>query len=76
MDHRKRFIGKVVLFWNGAQLPTDFFSDYYKSRLIFIAETEVPHDQGRKIISTAPQLVDLLRAHRRNVESFYHGGEV
>ena len=68
MLNQKRFIGKVVLFWNNQNLPTNFFMDLQKGRCIFIAETEMPQGNGEKIVSTAEQLTELLRQHRSNVE--------
>jgi hypothetical protein len=67
MHNQKRFIGKVVLFWNNQNLPTNFFMDLQKGRCIFIAETEMPHGMAKKS-SLPEQLTDLLRQHRSNVE--------
>ena len=67
MHNQKRFIGQVVLFWNNQSLPTNFFMDLQKGRCLFIAETEMPHGDGEKIVSSAEQLTDLLRQHRSNV---------
>lgn len=75
MEPRKRFIGTVVLYWNSAQVPTDFFTEYRHSQLIFIAESRLPQSNGSKIASSAPQLVDLLQVHRRKVESSFPGGQ-
>jgi hypothetical protein len=69
MGTRKRFIGKVVLFWHGERLPTDFFMDYQENHFVYIAETEMPHGAFPKIISSADQLIDLLRIHRQRVKS-------
>lgn len=109
MINPERYIGKVTLFANGAQLPTDFYMQYRNGRLSFLAETEMaalrdnlrtseltgnrlapaprksrprrarsqtgrlPKDEpgrGNKIITSARQLAELVRAHRQRMESF------
>ena len=67
MDLEKRFIGKVVLFWCGQRLPTDFFMDYRKDHFVFIAETDVPDQKNGKVVSYADKLIDLLESHRQNL---------
>lgn len=67
MNHRKRFIGRAVLFWHGERLPTDFFMEHQKDHFVFIAETEMPRGAHPKIVSVADQLIDLLRIHRKKI---------
>ncbi len=75
MINPERYIGKVILFRNGEHLPTHFFMQYRNGRFSYVAETEIltcpgKPRHGRKIVSSADRLIELIRAHRQNVESF------
>ena len=69
MINPERYIGKVVLFRNGEQLPTNFYMQYRNGRLSFVAETEMPPRRGKKVVSSADRLADLVHRHHQNMEA-------